>query len=193
MELAENCLLLRAAKVFYFPGVRCSPVTSPWPTSRRLAEVFRMPNRASTEERMVLMAPGRQWKDLWYVKGAMAFSCFRCFFAFFHFKKLMSSSSCKEYVQIILQKSISTICTSGRAIGNNQELPTTRKKKDSIWSMSRLWSNIGSGKLKQKNLINLPLMLEILKPQKRFPQNDYHISIPSPNHEIGNVYRSSQS
>jgi len=32
-------------------------------------------------------------------------------------------------VQIILQKSISTICTSGRAIGNNQELRTTRKKK----------------------------------------------------------------
>ena len=101
----------------------------------------------------------------------------------------------KGYVQIILQKSISTICTSGRAIGNNQELRTTRKKKntDSIWSMSRLWSNIGSGRLKQKNLINLHLMLEILKLQKRFPQNDYHISIPSPNHEIGNVYRSSQS
>ena len=35
----------------------------------------------------------------------------------------------KGYVQIILQKSISTICTSGRAIGNNQELRTTRKKK----------------------------------------------------------------
>ena len=215
MELAENGTVVYhwgLLRFFYFPGVRFSPVTSPWPTSRRLAEVFRMPNRASTDGRMVLMAPGRQWKDLWYVKGAMAFSCFRCFFAFFHFKQLMSSSSwgffwnCegnrtwspdKGYVQIILQKSISTICTSGRAIGNNQELRTTRKKKkkqtDSIWSMSRLWSNIGSGRLKQKNLINLPLMLEILKLQKRFAQNDYHISIPSPNHEIGNVYRSSQS